>query len=101
MKNKEIQKMKNAKRKRVWVTMYGFEGEEISVMLTKLERNVCNMTGKIWYIPERTFNQLLDDYITVSFQRPDTDTVTRLPYGIERVIVLRRDDTYHDIYVNY
>lgn len=85
--------MKNAKRKHIMVPVYGFEGQEVWVRLTQLE-------GNIWYIPERTINQLLDDYITVTFRRPDINTLTRLPDFIERVVVPLRDGTYYDLYVD-
>lgn len=87
-----INKMKNAKRKRVMVPMYGSEGQEIWVRLTRLE-------GDVWYITERRITELLKEYIKLTFRRPGTRIVAPfLPYYIQHVVIQLRDGTYYEIY---
>lgn len=85
--------MKNAERKQVMVPMYGSEGQEIMVRLTRLFEGT-------WYITQRKYDELIKDYNRVSFQNPHMKAVTRLPEYVRRVIVLHRYDTGHEIYTD-
>lgn len=80
-------------RKRVIVTMYDSEGQEIRVQLTRL-------IGCTWFISQRKWDELIKDYNRVGFQDPRMNTVTRLPEYVQCVIVLRRDETGHVIYID-
>lgn len=77
--------MKNAERKQVMVPMYGSKGQEIMVRLTRL-------SGGVWYITQRKYDELIKDYNRVSFQDPRMNAVTRLPEYVKRVIVLPDTD---------
>lgn len=94
-----INKMKNAKRKRVMVPMYGSDGQEIWVRLTRLE-GLMPLEGDVWYITERRIDELLREYGTLTFKRPDAYIVTPLPDYIQRVVIQLRDGTYYEIYRN-
>ena len=89
--------MKDAERKQVMVTMYCVDEQddvqEIPVRLTRL-------VGGVWYITERKWFKLLKDYKWISFQNPNMYTVTRLPEYVQRVIVLHKDKTGHEVYTD-